>query len=281
MLGGENSMITRLNRRQFIGSVCVATATGTPRLTYVGAETKPRAAFTLGLGTYTFRNQDIDGLIERCRALDLRTIELSHPQFMLPQADLKTFAGTQSKLSSGGIDLRSWFCGDLTKSSEIERVMEGVHLLGVKEVSGSATRELLDAIDAACGSAAVRFGIHNHYFANRKFLYESPEDVLAALNGHPNLFSTFDTGHMIACGFDPTEAYEKLKSHIRIIHLKDEDKPGHGVVMGKGKGNMAKFLRTISNDGFNGLTAIEFEEGTDPKVEVLECMSFIRDQVSL
>jgi sugar phosphate isomerase/epimerase len=75
--------------------------------------------------------------------------------------------------------------------------------------------------------------MHNHYFANRKFLYESPDDVLTALNGHPNLFSTFDTRHMIACGFDPTEAYEKLKSHIRIIHLKDEDKPGHGVVMGK------------------------------------------------
>ncbi|MGI8961482.1 MAG: sugar phosphate isomerase/epimerase family protein [Bryobacteraceae bacterium] len=86
---------------------------------------------------------------------------------------------------------------------------------------------------------------------------------------------------MIACGFDPTEAYEKLKPHIRIIHLKDEDKPGHGVVMGKGGGNMAKFLRTISKDGFNGLAAIEFEEGTDPKVEVSECITFIRDQISL
>jgi sugar phosphate isomerase/epimerase len=219
--------------------------------------------------------------MERCRALNLNTIELSHPQFMLPQADLNTFAATRRKLKTGGVDLRSWFCGDLTKTSEIERLVEGVRLFGVKTVSGSATRELLDSINAACGSAGFRFGIHNHYFANRKFLYESPDDVLAALNGHPNLFSTFDSGHMIACGFDPTKAYEKLKSYIRIIHLKDEDRPGHDVVMGKGSGNMAKFLRTISNDGFNGLAAIEFEEGTDPKVEVSECMSFIRGQISL
>ncbi|MGI9074088.1 MAG: sugar phosphate isomerase/epimerase family protein [Bryobacteraceae bacterium] len=273
-------MISLLDRRQFIGSVCRA-GIGAHAVRRVGAETKPRAAFILGLGTYTFRNQDIDGVIERCKALDLRTIELSHPQFMLPQADLNTFQATRRKLQSGGVDVRSWFCGDLKKTSEIERLVDGVHLLGVKTVTGSATRELLDPLDAACRHASFRFGIHNHYFANRKFLYESPEDVLAALNGHPNLFSTFDTGHMIACGFSPTEAFEKLKSRIRIIHLKDEDKPGHGVVMGKGNGNMANFLRTISKDGFSGLAAIEFEEGTDPKMEVSECLSFIRDQVSL
>ncbi len=274
-------MITRLDRREFIQSFCVAAATDAVAGRRLVAETKPHAAFTLGLGTYTFRNQDIDGLILRCRALNLNTIELSHPQFMLPQADLNTFAAAQQKLKNAGVDLRSWFCGDLNKTSEIERLVEGVHLLGVKMVSGSATHELLDPIDSACGTAGFRFGIHNHYFANRKFLYESPDDVLAALNGHPNLFSTLDTGHMIACGFDPTEAYEKLKPHVRIIHLKDEDKPGHGVVMGRGSGNMAKFLRTICKDGFNGLAAIEFEEGTDPKVEVSECISFIRNQVSL
>jgi inosose dehydratase len=277
----KNCMLTTLDRRQFIHSVCVAAAIDILTGKRLVAETKPTAAFTLGLGTYTFRNQDIDGLIERCRALKLNTIELSHPQFMLPQADLKTFAATRQKLNGGGVDLRSWFCGDLTKTSEIERLVEGVHLLGVKMVSGSATRELLDSVDAACSSAGFRFGIHNHYFANRKFLYESPDDVLAALKGHPSLFSTFDTGHMIACGFDPTEAYEKLKSHVRIIHLKDEDKPGHGVVMGKGRGNMAKFLRTISDDGFNGLAVIEFEEGTDPKAEVSQCIAYIREQISL
>lgn len=273
--------IVPVNRRKFIRSVWAAAAIATPANKLLGAGTKPSAAFTLGLGTYTFRNQDIDGLIERCRALNLRTIELSHPQFMLPQADLNVFAATRRKLQTGGVELRSWFCGDLTKTSDIERLIDGVRLLGVKTVSGSASRELLDSVDAAGRGTGFRFGLHNHYFANRKFLYESPDDVLAALRGRPNLFSTFDTGHLIACGFDPTQAYEKLKSHIRIIHLKDEDKPGHGVVMGKGTGNMANFLRTITENRFNGLAAIEFEEGTDPKAEVAECVSFIRDQVSL
>lgn len=270
-----------MDRRQFIRSACAAGGAGAIAAIASASDSKPRAAFTLGLGTYTFRSQGIEGLIERCTSLNLRTIELSHPQFMLPQADLQTFASARDKLKAGGVELRSWFCGDLSKTDQIDRLVEGVHLLGVKTVSGSASRELLDQVDAACKKGGFRFGIHNHYFPNRKFIYESPEDVLSALKGRPNLFSTLDTGHMIAVGVDPTEAYQKLKQHVRIIHLKDEDKPGHGVVMGKGKGDMAKFLHTIASDGFSGLAAIEYEEGTDPKQEVAECVEFIREQVSL
>jgi hypothetical protein len=41
------------------------------------------------------------------------------------------------------------------------------------------------------------------------------------------------------------------------------------------------YSRTITKDRFSGSAAIEFEEGTDPSMEVSECLSFIRDQVSL
>src|SRR5215475_10603389 len=132
-----------------------------------------RAQFTLGLGTYTFRSLDIEGLIGRCRQLGLPSIELSHPQYMLPQAKLETFSPAREKLRAGGIDLVSWYCGHLSKRSEIEPLAEGVRLFGVKTVSGSAERELLDEIDGAAGKSGFAFGIHNHYFANRKFTYES------------------------------------------------------------------------------------------------------------
>ncbi|MBI4382229.1 MAG: sugar phosphate isomerase/epimerase, partial [candidate division NC10 bacterium] len=45
--------------------------------------------------------------------------------------------------------------------------------------------------------------------------------------------ATLDTGHMIACGYDPTEAFHKLKEYVRIIHLKDDDRPGHNVILGE------------------------------------------------
>lgn len=58
--------------------------------------------------------------------------------------------------------------------------------------------------------------------------------------------------------------------------MKDEDRPGHNVVLGQGKAGMAKFLREIVAAGFDGLAAIEYEEGDDPREEVAECVRFIR-----
>lgn len=268
------------DRRQFLwASSAGAVALAMPRVGF--AEAELRAKFRLGLGTYTFRLLDIDHLIGRCKELNLRAIELSHPQYMLPQAKLEEFASVREQLKSGGVDLLSWFCGHLSKQSEIEALVEGVRLFGVKTVSGAAERNMLDDLNTACGKAGFAFGIHNHYFAERKFTYESPEDVLSALEGRPNLFATLDTGHMIAVGVDPTEAYRKMKAHIRIIHIKDEDAPGHSVVLGKGKGNIAQFIRTVARDSFQGLFAIEYEEGTDPSEEVSECIKYIRSEVRL
>jgi sugar phosphate isomerase/epimerase len=271
-----------LNRRQFLRTAFANSAALVMNHSILGlAKTPPRAKFRLGLGTYTFRLLDINGLVGRCRELNLNAIELSHPQYMLPQAKLETFVSVRETLTSGAVDLVSWFCGHLSKQPEIAALVEGVGLFGVKTVSGSAERELLDDINTACGKAGFAFGIHNHYFPDRKFLYESPADVLSALDGRPNLFATLDTGHMIAVGVDPTEAYRKLKSHVRIIHIKDEDAPGHSVVLGKGKGNLGQFLRTVAQDSFQGLCAIEYEEGTDPKQEVSDSIRYIRSEVRL
>lgn len=271
-----------LNRRQFLRTSSVSFAAMAmhdvvPELAKEG----PQAKFRLGLGTYTFRLLDIGGLIGRCKELNLSAIELSHPQYMLPQAKLEDFGSVREQLASGGVDLVSWFCGHLSTRPQIEALVEGVRLFGVKTVSGAAELEMLDDINTACGKAGFAFGIHNHYFPDRKFTYESPEDVLSALEGRPNLFATLDTGHMIAVGVEPTEAYRKMKSRVRIIHIKDEDTPGHSVVLGKGKGNIGQFLRTVARDSFQGLCAIEYEEGTDPKQEVAECIMYIRSEVRL
>ena len=148
-------------------------------------------------------------------------------------------------------------------------------------MSGSAERSLLDELNTACGKAGLGFGIHNHYFRDRKFLYESPEDVLSAIKRHPHIFSTLDTGHMIAFGIDLTDAYRKMEGHVRIIHIKDEDVPGHSVVLGKGKGNIARFVQSVAHDSFPGLVAIEYEERDDPKEEASECAQYLREQVRL
>jgi hypothetical protein len=93
------------NRRQFLW----AASTGAAGLALPSAgfpqPARPRAKFKLGLGTYTFRALDLDHLIARCKEINLHFIELSHPQYMLPQAKLGEFRSVSGQLKSGGVDL--------------------------------------------------------------------------------------------------------------------------------------------------------------------------------
>ena len=76
---------------------------------------------------------------------------------MLPQAKLDEFRSVSGQLKSGGVDLMSWFCGHLTESSGIEAMVEGARSLGVKTVSGSAERSLLDEINTGLWQSWLRF----------------------------------------------------------------------------------------------------------------------------
>jgi hypothetical protein len=76
------------NRRQFLWAASAGAAGLALPSAGFAQPTRPRAKFKLGLGTYTFRALDLDHLIARCKEMNLDFIELSHPQYMLPQAKL-------------------------------------------------------------------------------------------------------------------------------------------------------------------------------------------------
>ena len=235
------------------------------------------AKFKLGIGTYTFRGVDTDTELTHYQKLGIRYIELSSPPFFLDNLRMDAIEPFLAKLGQAGVELVSWYAGDLHNEAEIDKTMKAAKLFGVKHVSGSAEGEVLLALDRALQKNGLQFGIHNHWFADRQFTYQSPESVLDALaKTSPAVGATLDTGHMIACGYDPTDAFLKLQKHVRIIHLKDDDVPGHNVILGRGKANMAKFLPTIIGAGFSGLAAIEFEEGTDPFEEVRACLEYVK-----
>jgi sugar phosphate isomerase/epimerase len=240
------------------------------------------AKFKLGIGTYTFRGLDVDTELAHYQKLGIRYIELSSPSFFLDSLKEDAIAPYLEKLRRAGIELLSWFAGDIHDQADLDRTLHAAKLFGVKHVSGSAEGDVLLALDRAFQRSGLQFGIHNHWFADRKFTYESPDSVLEALaKTSTAVGATLDTGHMIACGYDPTDAFLKLQKRVHIIHLKDDDVPGHNVVLGQGKANMAKFLSAIVTAGFSGLAAVEFEEGTDPFEEVRACIEYVKARIKV
>ena len=88
-------------------------------------------------------------MIERLHLLQIDTIELSHPQTMLPRAKVEDFGQLSELFKKGNIQVRSWYCAGVNNNDDIQKVLEIAKILGVQHVSGDATGDSLLALDKA------------------------------------------------------------------------------------------------------------------------------------
>jgi sugar phosphate isomerase/epimerase len=273
----------QLNRREFaikVSTLAIGTGLASiPKTSQAIIHSATSAKFTLGIGSYTFRKLSPSVMIERLHLLQIDTIELSHPQSMLPRAKMEEFSQLSELFKKGNIQVRSWYCAGVNNSEDIQKVLEIAKILGVQHISGDATGDSLQALDEAFQKNGLYFGIHNHFFKDRRFEYQSPEDFLKVFSLTSNhIGATLDTGHMVSCGYDPIEAFQRLKPRVQLIHLKDVVGPGtdRNVLFGAGKGKTREMVKMLAREGFEGLVAIEYEEGEDPQEDVEKCVKFVR-----
>ncbi len=267
---------TMISRRRFFTAFGVGILT----LRKAGAA---KARFDLGIGTYTYRGVTEDEMIEDLKALKIQQIELSSPDYFLPGVKLDSVPRLQTKLAHAGITAVSYFCGDIKTESDVDLTIQVVRALGARHVSGAAVGDALKMIDRRFGQDGLKFGIHNHWFRGRQFQYESPDDLLRAIEDlSPAVGVTMDAGHMASCGYDPVQALDKLWPHLQLVHLKDVERAGDdkNVVLGTGIAKSKAVIETLKERGFTGLVAIEYEaEPQNPQPDVTRCVEFARKLV--
>ena len=148
--------------------------------------------------------------------------------------------------------------------------------LPVTDVAGEDDRERAMArmieglcpIVAAANAQGIEVYIEN--FSKALLPYTSVSDIERILDAVPALKYTFDVGNFICVGVDPFVAYERLRSRVSALHLKNftptEDERGilcadghrvEGVAFDKGEFDMPAFLRQASTDGGRILPVIE------------------------
>src|SRR6185369_5542939 len=99
-------------------------------------------------------------------------------------------------------------------------------------------------------------GIHNHFFKGKKFPYESPDEILAALKGRSKTMgATLDTGQFASCGYDTVDAVRKLAPRLKMVHLKDIEAKGDevNVLLGKGIAKIAEVVAELIHIRYTGL----------------------------
>lgn len=218
----------------------------------------------IGVGTFSYHNLSIDDMIIQLNALRIREIEMSRGEFMLlshPKAEM--FRSARVKLDRAGIRCVSYYAATIKNAGDIDNAVRFAKLLGSSNITGDGTEPVLKQVDQQLSREGLTFGLHNHFFPNITFAYQSPEEVLRAISGLSKTMGvTADTGQFASCGYDPAEAIRKLAPRLRVVHLKDVKQKGNdvNVLLGEGIANIPAVMRELHRQNFKGLVAVEYEK---------------------
>lgn len=234
----------------------------------------------IGVGTYSYHSLPIDEMIVQLNRLRINQIEMSRGEFMLlshPKDDL--FRTTRTKLDKAGIRCRSYYSATIHNDQELEDAIRFAKILGSSNITGDATGIMLNHIDERLTQEGLTFGLHNHFFPNIRFPYESPEDVLKAIAPlSKTMGATADTGQFASCGYDPAEAIRKLQPRLRMVHLKDVKAKGGevNVLLGTGVARIPEVMQELHRQNFQGLVAIEYEPDGDTSEDMVKQVAYAR-----
>lgn len=153
---------------------------------------------------------------------------------------------------------------------------------GLSYITAEPLKNQWDMVDSMAGAYGIKVAIHDHPKPN---VYWSPDSVLAATQGHPNIGSCADIGHWARNGVNPVDALKKLAGHVFGVHLKDIVKFGDtqaaDTVVGKGVIDFPPIFQELKRQHFNGMLSIEHESNWLHSVpDVIETRKFYEEQVS-
>lgn len=153
---------------------------------------------------------------------------------------------------------------------------------GLSYITAEPLKDQWDMVDSIAGSYGIKVAIHDHPKPN---VYWSPDSVLAATVGHPNIGSCADLGHWARNGVNPVDALKKLEGHIFGVHLKDIVKFGDthaaDTIVGKGVIDFSPIFQELKRQHFSGMLSIEHESNWYHSLpDVIETVKFYNDQVA-
>ena len=232
-----------------------------------------------GIQMYSLRDitgQDLDGALGAVAEMGYKTVEFAgffghsaeEVRDMLAKYNLKC-SGTHSGLG----ELLNDFEGTVKYHKTIGNhnyIIPGHDL---------STKEKLDTFIAQANELApklraegIELGYHNH---SHEF-YDMPEgyQIHKELEERADVFFELDTYWAYVAKKDPVAEMERLKSRLRVIHLKDGDINGHGVSLGSGTAPVAAVREKAIE---LGVGIVVESEGCDPTgcEEVQRCIDYL------
>jgi sugar phosphate isomerase/epimerase len=153
---------------------------------------------------------------------------------------------------------------------------------GLSYITAEPHKDQWNVVDSMAGAYGIKVAIHDHPKPN---VYWSPDSVLAAVTGHPNIGSCADVGHWARNGLNPVDCLKKLEGHIYGVHLKDIKKfnetEAEDTVVSKGVIDFPSIFQELKRQHFSGMFSIEHESNWYHNVpDVIATVQYYNDQVA-
>ena len=153
---------------------------------------------------------------------------------------------------------------------------------GLSYITAEPIKSQWTQVDSLAGIYGIKVAIHDHPKPNA---YWSPDSVLAATVGHPNIGSCADVGHWARNGLNPVDCLKKLEGHIFGVHLKDivkfNDTKAEDTLVGKGVIDFPAIFQELKRQGFSSMLSIEHESNWYNNVpDVIQTVKYYNEEVA-
>lgn len=240
----------------------------------------------LGVQSYCFRhfkdNTQVAGMVKE---IGLSAIEVCavHANFN----DLASWKDTVKIYSDAGVKILSIGVQTFTGKPEEREWFECAAAAGAQHISAHFSidtfQTAIPAVQKLCDEFGIKVGIHCHggyHFCGPK----SSLEYLTKL-GAPQIGVLIDTAWAMQTGprqGNPVQWAKDFGDRVTGVHYKDfvfdKDAMWHDVVVGEGNLDLPEFVKTLDDNGFDGVAIIEYEADVENPVPALtKCVQKMRE----
>ncbi|HLK31177.1 MAG TPA: sugar phosphate isomerase/epimerase [Puia sp.] len=247
-------------------------------------------SWKLGVQLWTFNKFPFVTALDKADSAGIKFVEAFPGQslgggmkgsFGIEMAD-STKAKIKQILDSKGISIVAMGVIVPKDVAEWKKYFDLAKYFGLSYITAEPHKDQWNQVDSLAGLYGIKVAIHDHPKPN---MYWSPDSVLAATVGHPNIGSCADVGHWSRNGLDPVECLKKLEGHVFGVHLKDIKEFGKtdaaDTAVGKGINKFPEIFAELKRQHFSGMLSIEQESNWDNNVpDVINTKKYFEAEVA-
>ena len=279
------------NRRNFIrktsAGVLGMAAIGMPDIAkaseleqQASAHLKP--ALKYGVASFTLREFTTAKALDMTlrSGIDRITLKSMH----LPMdSGVETIKKTVALCKEKGVDFYGAGVVYMKTKEEVDQAFEYAKIAELKMIIGVPNHELLDYVEQKVITYDIKLAIHNHGPGDD--VYPSAESAYVKIKDRDKRMGLcIDIGHTKRIQRSPSQDVTDFFDRVFDIHLKDvtaAQADGKTCIIGRGVIDFPAFLKTVSDLGYTGTLALEYEaDGSDPLPGMMESIGYVKGIVA-